>query len=215
MEAEYNMIRSGNIFILIIFLVANLSAKEVDSSYLNYVDEIVGDFVGDMGSKYDLHCYGSGGRMPKDVEEVEVLFISYRKSTVEEAREMEVNAIQQLLKRINSHEKIRPYLREYPFKADRVDVTISFRTETDDYPLDGTVASVFLARNKIFYRAAEIVVAEPTPLTYMNEKNEVVREFIGGGPEEELIPLFEEPYEEALKIVQANQCRKKPPGSKS
>ena len=35
----------------------------------------------------------------------------------------------------------------------------------------------------------------------MNEKNEVVKEFIGGGPKEKLVPLTEETYEEALKIV--------------
>ena len=70
-------------------------------------------------------------------------------------------------------------------------------------PLDGTVASVFLAKNKIFYRKAEIITQEPTPFTYMNEKNEVVKEMIGGGPVEELIPLFEETYENALQIVQA------------
>ena len=39
----------------------------------------------------------------------------------------------------------------------------------------------------------------------MNEKNEVVKELVGGGPKEELIPLLEEPYEEALKIVRNQQ----------
>ena len=41
-----------------------------------------------------------------------------------------------------------------------------------------------------------------SPLTYMNEKNEVVKEMIPGTLEENLIDLMNEPYEEALKIVQ-------------
>lgn len=139
--------------------------------------------------------------MPTDVENIDVLFISYQQSTIDDARRMEVNGIESLLQRINAHEKIRPYLREFPFKIDRVNLSISFRTETDDRPLDGSVAFIFLARNKIFYRSAEIQIADPFPFIYMNEKNEVVKELIGGGPKEKLIPLLEEPYEEALKIV--------------
>lgn len=111
------------------------------------------------------------------------------------------DAIQGLLHRINTHEKIRSYLREYPFNADRVNVSISFRTETDDRPLDGSVALVFLAKNKIFYRVAEMKMSNPIPLTRINKNNEWTKELKPGKLQEELIPLLEETYEEALKIV--------------
>lgn len=190
--------------IFILILGGKLNAKAISHpEYLKYVNEIAVDFAKTMEKKYDLHFSGNGGRMPTDVEEIEVSFISYQKLTVDDARKMEVTAIQELLKRINSHEKIRPYLREYPFDSSRVNILISFRTETDDRPIDGSVALIFLARNKIFYRSAEIQIDEPTPLVYMNDKKEIVREWIGGGPEEKLIPLMDETYEEALKIVNA------------
>lgn len=194
----------AKIVIVIMFLIIghSMNANETKSpDYLKYVDEIVNDFVEQMEKKYKLHCYGSGGSMPTDVEKIDVLFAYYKKSTVDDARKMEVNAIQELLRRINTHEKIRPYLREYPFHADRIGISISFRTKTNGHPLDGSVAHVSIGKSKIFYYTAEIQIEEPTPLTYMNEKNEVVKEFIGGGPEEKLIPLMEETYEEALKIV--------------
>ena len=188
--------------IFVLITGTNMNAEETKSpDYIVYVDEIVRDFVEQMAKKHKLHCYGSGGSMPKDVEEIEVLFISYQKSTIDDTRKVGVAAVQELLQRINAHEKIRPYLREYPFSTDRVGISISFKTKTDTWPLDGSVASVFLAKNKIFYRSAEIQIEEPTPLSYMNEKNEVVKEFIGGGPKEKLVPLMEETYEEALKIV--------------
>ena len=123
-------------FIMIILAGFPLYSKESKSpDYFKYVDEIVDAFVQDMEKTYELYCCGSGGSMPTDVEEIDVLFISYRKSTVDDARKMEVNAIQNLLHRINTHEKIRPYLREYPFHADRIGVSISFQTETDNQPL--------------------------------------------------------------------------------
>ncbi|MBX9745007.1 MAG: hypothetical protein K2X08_07355 [Chlamydiales bacterium] len=177
------------------------SEESKPPEYLKYVDEIVEDFAKDMKKKYQLHCYGNGGSMPNDVAEIGVLFISYQKSTIENAREMEVNAIQELIRRVNNHEKIRPYLREYPFNQDRVDVSISFRTETDNRPLDGSVALVFLAKNKIFYYSAEMKMTAAIPLIYMNEKNEVVKKMIPGTLQEDLVDLMNEPYEEALKIV--------------
>jgi hypothetical protein len=184
--------------ILPFFLFTNSKQPE----YLKYVNEIVSGFVKDTEKKHKLHCYASGGSMPNDVEKIEVFFDTHQHATVEDARKIEVDIIQSLLKRINSHEKIRPYLKEYPFKTDRIGLLISFLSKTNEHPIDGSVASVFLAKNKIFYRAAEIHIQKPTPLTYMNDKNEIVREFIEGGPRERLIPIMNESYEEALKIVE-------------
>jgi hypothetical protein len=104
-----------------------------------------------------------------------------------------------LLKKINEHKKIRPFLREYPFNESRAKVSISFQTNKAAYYLDGSVASVFCARNKIFYRTAKKQLVKYGP----------VYDATTGGifspayerEEEILIPLIEEPYEEAVKIV--------------
>ena len=190
------------IFLLLLILGSSVDAKEVKSpEYLKYVDEIVNDFVKDMEEKHELHCYGSGGSMPHDVEEISVLFTSYRKSPIEEARKVEVSAIKELLHRINTHEKIRPFLREYPFNADRIDVSIAFQTTSYDYPLDGTVAFVYLAKNKIFYKAAEMRTKEPIRINYAYKKPEGAEEFIEREPRAELMDLMDEPYEDALKIL--------------
>ena len=193
---------------LTVFLITALltgpslySEESKPPEYLKYVDEIVEDFAKEMKKKHKLHCCGDGGSMPTDVAKIDVLFISYSHSTVDEARKMEVNAVQELLQRINSHEKIRPFLREYPFNQERVGVSISFRTETDDRPLDGSVAYVSIGKGKVFYYSAEMKMTAATPLIYMNEKNEVVEKLIPGQLEEELIDLMNEPYEDSLKIV--------------
>lgn len=179
-----------------------LNAEESESNeYLKYVDEIIANFVADVEKKYGLYCYGSGGSMPTDVEKIDVLFISYAKFTVTDARKVEVAVVQELLRRINNHEKIRPYLREYPFGSDRVHISISFRTETDDRPLDGSVALVSMVNNKIYYDAAEMIMSDPIPLTRIKSNNEWTKEIIPGKLQEELVPLMEETYEEALKIV--------------
>ncbi len=200
------MVRHVKIFYVLItmfFIGSPLDSKEIKSpEYIKYVDEIVCNFVKDMEEKHELHCYGSGGSMPTNVKQIEVLFISYQKSSIEDARKTEIAIVQELLKRINNHKEIRPYLSEYPFNTNNVSVSISFRTKTDDYPLDGSIASVFLAKNKIFYRVAEMRMSDPITSISLDENNKPVTKVTPGELEGELVPLMEETYEEALKIVQ-------------
>jgi len=192
---------------IIIYLVITmtgipLNAKENKfSEYLKFVNEITKSFAKEMENEYDLYCIGSGGRMPHDVEEIEVLFSACRTATIEETRKMEVCGIQKLLNKINAHEKIRPYLREYPFNFNRVRMSISFGP-SDEFPHDGSVAFVYLAKNKIFYDRAEMRKEMTDPGADCRDPDNIIefppREIIV----ERLVDLFEEPYEDAVKIVQ-------------
>ncbi len=153
-----------------------MHAQRSDSVYVDYVHQITRAVVKEAKKELGLLCYATGGSMPDDVVEVEVKFICYRQVTIEEARELEVKAVEILRKNINEHEKIRPFLREFPFTAKGAKVMISFRTNTNDHQTKG-VALVMNVRNSLFYDAKD-------PLT------------------NKLYDLFEEPYEDALKIVQ-------------
>jgi len=167
------------IFLSIISLFGCQMKEEVPQTedYEVYVNQIISSFSAEMKKEFGLICWGSGGKMPHDVEEVEVAFICYKHANIEEARELEVKVTEKFIQAINSHEKIRPFLREYPFRADRAQVSIAFENrKTKLSYFDGSVASVFQVKNKIFYRA--------------DKEGSYV-----------LIPLMDEPYEEALKIV--------------
>ena len=63
-----------------------------------------------------------------------------RKKAIEQARMLEVRATEKLLKAINSNEKIRPYLKEYPFTAAKTKVFISFEKSPMIHYTDGSVA---------------------------------------------------------------------------
>lgn len=170
----------NNIWILILFSIllvgGKMFSKEKNEDYEIFVNQIISSFANEMEKKYGLICNGHGGKMPHDVEEIEVGFILHKKASIEEARDLEVKATERFLEMINSHEKIRPFLREYPFKANRGEVSISFRTSDGIHYTDGSVAYVTQFKNKISYCADK----ETSP---------------------SLILLKEEPYEEALKIV--------------
>jgi hypothetical protein len=176
-------------FILMVFTSEKINAEEDESPiYTQYVAEVTSTFLKQVYKEFGIECGGSGGSMPYDVESIYVQLSAYRSATVEEARELEVILTEKFVQVINAHEKIRPFLREYPFPPSRADVSISFkkpRRKRSVSPEDDVVR-VFQARNKIFYRG-------------MNPENPYVFKAIK-----------DEPYEEARKIVQENALKKPP-----
>ncbi|NGX38017.1 MAG: hypothetical protein K1000chlam2_01186 [Chlamydiae bacterium] len=153
------------------------ASEDPPPPYLKYVDEISKEFGKEAEKELNLVYIGGGGGMPRDVENIRICFIAYRKASIEEARELEVKATEKLLKMINSHKQIRQYLREYPFKPDRAHVSISFQKKDNNHQSQNSLAFVYQVKNKIFYDINDLKT-------------------------DRLVKICEEPYEEALKIVQ-------------
>ncbi len=172
------------IFIISLLIYGcKMNCNEKNEDYEVYVNQIIDSFANEMEKEHGLVCKGHGGRMPHDVEDIGVSFNCYRRVSIEEARRLEVKATERFLEIINSNEKIRPFLREFPFKPNRGKVSISFRTADNLRYTDGSVAYVTQFKNTISYCADE----ETSP---------------------SLITLKKEPYEEALKIVNGSPLNK-------
>jgi hypothetical protein len=151
--------------------------------YQVYANEIIQSFAQEMEKEFKLDFAGEGGKMPYNVEEIEIYFNAYRRATIEEARELEVTATERLLKKINEHESIRPFLKEYPFKAISAKVRISYRKLDDSCHKDGSVVLVLNSKNRLHYFRENALTGRFTP-------------------------LLDEPYEEARQIVEENSKMK-------
>lgn len=174
------MIKSVKVALLVLFiLISRFPLHAADVNYEIYVNEIVSEIASQAYQEFGLHCIGDGGRMPRDVEAIEVDFIMHRRATVDEARLFEIRLAERLLALINSHEKLRPYLREYPFTHSRVSVNIGFAKENNDHICDGFVTHMFMVKGKIFYHGYDPIQGQPTD-------------------------LYKESYEEARAIVENN-----------
>jgi len=175
--------------IALIFIVSvKMNAKESKSpDYTEYVAEVTSSFLKQTYKEYGFECGASGGQMPYDIEEISIQLVAYRSATIEQARELEITLTERFAEIINTHEKIRPFLREYPFPPSRVDVAISFKNpkRKKKVPMaDDEVAFVFQAKNKIFYRAKN----PSSPYVFK--------------------AISDEPYEEAREIVYKNALKK-------
>lgn len=138
---------------------------EEDAAYEQYiglVGEIMNAFGDQMERELNLHRVGHGGVMHKTIEEIYMKFIAYRRATIEEARALQLYAMNRLLTIINSNEKIQPYLLESPFTYKRVAISICFEG-TNGPNSDGSVEHLFNVsedameenRNKIFYLSSD------------------------------------------------------------
>jgi len=137
-------------------------------------------YVKQFAKPRGLHLTGSGGAMMYDVKKVILNFLSFDTLTVDEARVLYVEMMEEFLCRVNQNEKIRPYLHNYPFEINNFDLTIGFENAQRKITGDGHVALMYIGRN--------------------NELS-----FRGYNPEaEEFYSLHRESYAEALKIVKCD-----------
>ena len=148
------------------------------------VNEVVDALEKEMKEKFGLRCIGQGGSMPYDIQEIGARFLCHQQVEIEEARELEVCAIERFVEIINSHEAIRPYLRDYPWDYRRARVMISFyREDGEDYP-EG-IRLILQGKDQLFYYGPK---KSPNDIDHLKE----------------------EPYEEAKKIVSSTPSCLKP-----
>ena len=149
------------------------------------VHEIINDFEDWAFAKYGLNIFDFDASMVDDIKEIEIDFEVIGKTTVDEAREMFITINEKLTEMLNKHEKIRPYLREYPFARTKVRISVDFCDKYGNNNTDGSITCVLVGQNDVIF--------------YMSKKINVYG----------YIDLFEEPYSDALKIVTSKKEEKK------
>ena len=188
MMARYVNFYVLSILMMLIGLTLDAKKEDIDDEspvYTYYVAEITRAFSKQIKKEFGLECIGNGGSMPYDVEEISIKFGARQRATVEQARELEVKITERFVQIINAHEKIRPFLRETPFPSYRAKVGISFYQRNNAPYMDGSVAYVSQIKGRIYYSAKDL-------------GNPVLKD------------LKDEPYEEALKIVQSDASKQDP-----
>ncbi len=76
-----------------------------------------------LESTYKMKLLGTGGSAMYGIDKVALSFSLDRPISIEEARSIVVGSAAQYIKNINNDKALRPYLEEYPFRADRVDLS--------------------------------------------------------------------------------------------
>lgn len=154
----------------------NAFTNDNNVEHIRYAKEIISSFTQECEKNHQVVCIATGGELSHNVKKIKLSFIAYRKGSIEEARKIEVAIIEDLLKKVNAHEKIRPFLDEYPFQPHNLSISLAFRKRDDSCYTDGSVVLTLIGKGKLLY-------CREDPKTGKLED------------------IMEEPYEEALKIV--------------
>jgi hypothetical protein len=156
------------------------SPSKID--YEIIADEITMQAIDKLEKTKHLKFAGWGGAMMNDIQEMHLSFNCYTPMNISSARRLVIECVEEYLKIINSNETLRPYLHNYPFTNKQIELTIYIYDHDDNktlFPFLGCVASW---KNTIYY------------LGY-DEKPEAKK-------------MLQEPYDEAVKIVEKEANKK-------
>ena len=140
--------------ILVLFFATSCDFRNKDNeSYKKQTtaNEVRRKAASEIKAQIGLYPSGTMGQMMYDIEKLGLSFKCFKPVTIEEGREYLVKSTQIFLDIINSDEKIRPYLANYPFTAKNIQIEI-FIHKPDWSELDkGQLSIISCSENKLSY----------------------------------------------------------------
>ena len=144
--------------------------------------DMIQNFINEMDLKYGMTCTGDGSSKKEKVTSISLMLSAYRRASLEEAREIHIQAKERLVEMIQENPKIQSYLSVTPFPKEDIRLSIGYGPSTDFYYRDGTISWTLEKYGHIFYITTQV----------FNRR---------------AVHLHEEPYEEGLKIVRNNPLK--------
>jgi hypothetical protein len=92
------------------------------------VNEITQKVAQELLLENQLHLIGTGSQMMAEIEMLAISFDFSNEIDITKARELLVKSINKYIEEINSNNKIRKYLKCYPFTEKNIEVRIWVRT---------------------------------------------------------------------------------------
>lgn len=126
-----------------------LGNPDDDRADIKMVDKHTNSFASKMKQRGYYLC-GSGGAMMDNIKKIHLGFDLKKKVEIDEARLRLVEMTEEFLEEINSDEKLRPYLDNYPFNHKNAELSIGFKDSKGFFFEEG-VATVMIVGNKVFY----------------------------------------------------------------
>lgn len=164
-----------------LFVAILISNGLLAKDYIKLANKNTSAFIKKMHNEKNLLLCGSGGAMMNDVESIFLSFNLVGCRSIEEARALYVEVAEEFLALINADEKLRPFLHNYPFTIDNLELRLTLVDESHHFQPSLAYVS-YIKRHGLLYFDG-----------YDQTK---------GG----LYDLYQEPYSEAVKIVKSTQA---------
>lgn len=171
------MIKKG--LILILLGTSMLYGNKIDSLYSEH-EKIAYSTLDQIGKKifykYGLEPSGVGGSMDEDVKSLFLGLTCNKEINLTDARKLIVTCAKEYMYEINNNKDLKPYLHNFPFNEQNIQLSIIFRTPSGIDNEIGRLSSVEIIKGKVIFSV---------------NKTEYTLETV-----------LEESFEEAVRIVQ-------------
>lgn len=184
------------------------SSKEPD--HVVIAKKIRASVAKNLCQKHRMSLIGEGGGMMGSVYIISLSFEVNRLMDRDEARERIVDCVEELLSAVNQSKEIRPYLKNYPFTVENVDMAIFIKDKNGRSVYDPNICVVSV------YQSNEITFStnEPNQYKYKNEYCESYQEALAKVRNQSLkdVPqAFEPPIIIPTKSLQETFSLETPP----
>lgn len=139
-------------FFFIILISVTSCAQRWQDLAQNYSNKIKFSFAKDMKNEKNLALAGFGGSIRDNIRLICLDFDAIDELSLEESRALIIDCVRELLRRVNADERIRPYLCQYPFDENNIDITILFFAPDGRYCVaEGKIDAVSLYNGNLVY----------------------------------------------------------------
>ncbi|MBT3394246.1 MAG: hypothetical protein HN411_03960 [Waddliaceae bacterium] len=114
------------------------------------INEMFREYAERVCKQYDLKCEGDMGGFPGQIQSLGGVFGVKRLLAVDELRILILKLLADFQDTINRNEKIRPFLAEYPFAADRITIMLRIY-DGNKRPSPDEISLAFSSRDHISY----------------------------------------------------------------
>jgi len=120
-----------------------------------YADILVNKYIEDVETKYHLRCTSiTWGMYEGILRLIGPRFATHEKLNIPRSRELIIELSNELIKRVNESEELRPYLKNYPFTFQNIGMTVTYR---GDEPLgNNELEFSFLKKGLIYYEDTDL-----------------------------------------------------------
>ncbi len=117
-------------------------------------NEVRNHTILELRAKKDLRACGVGSGMMNQIKMLAISFYYYNEVNIDQARDLLMTASTIFLRNINTKEKIRPFLQNYPFEAKNIEIRIFLMKPDGSRPDAGNLTIVTMIEDELTYSVA-------------------------------------------------------------
>ncbi|HEY2810466.1 MAG TPA: hypothetical protein VGJ00_03645 [Rhabdochlamydiaceae bacterium] len=145
------------ICIVVLFFVSSCDERKSKCHYNDdgqekLTNQIILKVAEQLQREKNLQPCGFGGRAMDQVKMLAISFNYFKQIDIEEGRELLVSAGKLFLDAINENEKVRPYLINYPFLPENIQVRIFLKNEDGTFIEQEKLHVVSIINGKLLYK---------------------------------------------------------------